>query len=295
MFHVLRFAHRVIRDFRLNHGILLAGGVGYNILLSVIPLFAVLAVVLSHVVSEERLLEVIAAQARLMTPGQAELVTETVRTLLKDPQLVGWAGFAVMLFFSSLAFRMLDEAMAVIFHRHPRPLGGRKVWFSLVLPYLYVLVLGAALLVLTGLVAMMDAMAGHDPTVLGVHLPLTAAARIMLWASGFLGVALLFASIYKVLPVVPIHPLRALAGGLVAAALWEVSRRTLGWWFANVSVVNVVYGSLGTVVVLLLSLEVAAVILLLGAQVIAELERSARAGVPWYLDPDETGGPAGEP
>jgi len=154
------------------------------------------------------------------------------------------------------------------------------------LPYLYVLVLGAALLVLTGLVAMMDAMSGHDPIILGMHLPLTAAARIMLWASGFLGMALLFASIYKVLPVVRIHPLRALVGGLVAAALWEGSRRILVWWFANVSVVNVVYGSLGTVVVLLLSLEVAAVILLLGAQVIAELERSARAGVPWYLDPD---------
>ena len=40
----------------------------------------------------------------------------------------------------------------------------------------------------------------------------------------------------------------------------------------SVSLVNVVYGSLATVVVVLLTLEAAAIILLLGAQVIAELE-----------------------
>ena len=37
--------------------------------------------------------------------------------------------------------------------------------------------------------------------------------------------------------------------------------------------VNLIYGSFATAVVALLSIEVAAVILLLGAQVIAELER----------------------
>jgi hypothetical protein len=35
----------------------------------------------------------------------------------------------------------------------------------------------------------------------------------------------------------------------------------------------------------LISLEVGAVILLLGAQVIAELERNSRLGLPWHLDP----------
>lgn len=39
---------------------------------------------------------------------------------------------------------------------------------------------------------------------------------------------------------------------------------------------NVVYGSLATVVIALLTLETAAIILLLGAQVIAELEPERR-------------------
>ncbi len=285
MGRLLCFVRRVLRHFSDNRGMLLAGGVGYNILLSIIPLFAVLAVTLSHIVSEERLLEVIALQARLLTPGRSELLTETLRSLLAQRQLIGWVGFGVMLFFSSLAFRMLDDAVAIIFQRHRRT-ASRRLWVAALLPYVYVAVLGVALLGLTGLVAFFNTMGRLDLSLLGMHLPLTAAAVFGLWASSFFGVALLFASIYKVLPVVPIHSGRALVGGLVAAALWELIRLALVWWFSQVSMVNLVYGSLGTVVVLLLYLEAAAAVLLLGAQVIAELERSAEAGLPWYQDPD---------
>ena len=47
----------------------------------------------------------------------------------------------------------------------------------------------------------------------------------------------------------------------------------LVWYFATLSQVNVVYGSLTTAIVVLLSLEIAATLLLLGAQVISEYER----------------------
>lgn len=55
--------------------------------------------------------------------------------------------------------------------------------------------------------------------------------------------------------------------------LWEITRRLLVWYYAAVSKVNVIYGSIAITVVALLSIEVVAIILLLGAQVIAELER----------------------
>ena len=47
------------------------------------------------------------------------------------------------------------------------------------------------------------------------------------------------------------------------------------WYFSTLSQIKVVYGSLTTAIVVLLSLEIAALVLLLGAQVIAEYERSA--------------------
>jgi uncharacterized BrkB/YihY/UPF0761 family membrane protein len=44
------------------------------------------------------------------------------------------------------------------------------------------------------------------------------------------------------------------------------------WYYAAISMVNVIYGSIAITVVALLSIEVVTIILLLGAQVIAELE-----------------------
>jgi uncharacterized BrkB/YihY/UPF0761 family membrane protein len=77
----------------------------------------------------------------------------------------------------------------------------------------------------------------------------------------------------------------ALLGGIVAAVLWEIARHILVWYFSTLSFVNVIYGSLGTAVVILLSLEVASIILLLGAQVIAEFERRRDD----FEAPEETG------
>jgi len=59
--------------------------------------------------------------------------------------------------------------------------------------------------------------------------------------------------------------------------LWEITRHVLLWYFATLSQVSVVYGSLTTAIVVLLSLEAAATLLLIGAQVIAEYERAGRA------------------
>jgi len=267
---LLRFSHRVLRDFLRNHGVLLAGGVAFNVLLSAVPLLALLGVLLTHVVEEQHLLDVMAVQAQHLAPAHANLLLDAVRAFLESRDLVGIIGIPVLLFFSSFAFRMLEDSIAIIFHQPDNPLG-RNFWVSALLPYLFMLVFGVGLLALTLLFTVVSAL--HDDP------------GIILYLLSFLGVFASFSAIYKVLPIVRIALRRALIGGFVAAVLWEATRLLLMVYFLNVSFVNLIYGSLATIIVLLISLEIAALILLLGAQVIAELERSARAGLPWHTAP----------
>jgi YihY family inner membrane protein len=199
----LNFARRVFREFSHNRGLLLASGVGYNVLLSMIPMLAVIAAVTSEVVSEEHLLFVITNQARLIVPGQATYIANTVASMVDNRHLVGGVGLVVALVFSSLAFRMLDDAMAIIFHRHART-RQRRPWVTFLLPYAFVLALGIALLILTGLFVVLDGLARLEYVMLGIHLSMSVAAVFALWAAGFLGVAMLFTSIYKVMPMVHI-------------------------------------------------------------------------------------------
>ncbi len=264
------FSRRVLGNFLRNRGILLAGGVGYNVLLSAVPLLALLGVLLTRVVEEEQLLEVMAIQAQHFAPAHADVWLEAVRAFMESRDIIGIAGIPVLLFFSSFAFRMLEDSIAIIFHRSDNP--RRSFWLSAVLPYAFMLVLGAGLLTLTLLFAFINTLY-EEP-------------GIILYLLSFISVFIMFSAIYKVLPISRISSRRALVGGLVAAILWEATRLVMMYYFLNISFVNVIYGSLTTIIVLLISLEVGSIILLLGAQVIAELERSERAGVPWYSSPD---------
>ncbi|GAA5169339.1 MULTISPECIES: YihY/virulence factor BrkB family protein [Halomonadaceae] len=282
---VWQFSWRVLAAFLHNRGILLAGGVGYNVLLSTVPLFALLSVLLTHIVDEQRLLGIIAIQAQHLAPAHADVILDAVRTLVDSRNVVGFVGTLVLLFFSSFAFRMLEDSIALIFHQADEVDKKRRFWVSALLPYAFMLVLGAGLLALTVLVAMGNAFNQIVIMLFDIELPSASVAVISLNVLSFVGLCGLFSAIYKIMPVVRIAPHRALIGGFVAALLWEIVRLTLSYYFANVSYVNAVYGSLATLIVVLLSLEIGAVILLLGAQVIAELERSARAGLPWHQSP----------
>jgi len=87
---------------------------------------------------------------------------------------------------------------------------------------------------------------------------------------------MLLTSIYMVMPVGRLWWRHALVGGITATLLWELTRRVLVWYFGTLSQVSVVYGSLTTAIVVLFTLEIAATLLLLGAQVISEYERIER-------------------
>jgi YihY family inner membrane protein len=280
-----KFVLRVVKAFLANQGILLAGSLAYNSLLSAIPLVAVVVMALSYFVDQQLLLNTIATELRLLIPSHAGMLAETIETLLENRSLIGGLGIVVLLFFSSIAFRMLEEAIANIFHV-PDHVEERSFWVSALIPYIYMVVIGIGIVALTSVTAVLETFSDASFIILGWELSLANLPGAILYLSGFLGMAALFTSVYKGLPIIEIRLKRAIIGGVIAAILWEVVRRILVWYFANISLVNVIYGSFATVIVVLLSLEIGAIILLLGAQVIAELEHSAEVGRPWYQDPD---------
>ena len=117
------------------------------------------------------------------------------------------------------------------------------------------------------------ALGDHSVTLFGHFWSLDATSTVLIYLFGLLGEIALLTSLYLVMPVGRLALRHALIGGLTAALLWEITRHIMVWYFSTLSLVNLVYGSFGAAIVILLSLEAAALILLLGAQVIAEYER----------------------
>lgn len=284
---ILQFARRVLRDFFFrNHGLLLTAAVANNMMLSLIPLSAVLLVVFSHFIHPAQLIESISIEVSLIAPGFAPTLNEVSTGFLKTREVIGWVGLGSLLLFSSFAFRVLEDAIAIIFHR-PLPTLKRKFWVSALMPYFFILIVAAGLIAITAINAFIDARSSSHPVPKGMELMLHQHFGQIIYFTGVLSLILLFTLFYKIMPIAVIPWKRAMIGGLTASILWEIVRHLLVSYYTNISPVNVIYGSMTTIIIVLLTLEAVALILLLGAQVIADLQSSSNAGIPWHEEPDE--------
>jgi len=273
--HVLKnpvaFALQVLKAFQANQGLLLAGAVAYYALLSIVPLLILMVIALSHVIDQDVLLATLSRALEYVAPGEGRAVVVELKAFLDHREVIGWVLFITMLFFSSLGFKVLENAISVIFlHRVQKR--RRHFLISLLLPFGYIVFIGAALFAGTFVIADLMTIGGENLVILEHSWSLSGFSRLLIYVAGVIAEILLISAIYYFMPVGRLSAQHALIGGATAGLLWEFIRHALGWYFGTLSQVSVVYGSLTTAIIVLLSLEAAAALLLLGAQVIAEYE-----------------------
>ncbi|MDB5818912.1 MAG: putative ribonuclease [Rhizobacter sp.] len=269
------FAWRALKGFKANQGLLLAGAVAYYALLSIVPLLILIVIALSHVVDTAELLRTLGQYLEWLVPGQSKAVIGELAKFLEHRDVIGLVLLVTMLFFSSLGFTVLENAMSVIFH-HRVVIRRRHFMMSALLPYLFILSLGVGLLVVTLVSGGLQAVGRERIEFMHWSWSLSGLSGALLYMLGLVGEVAVLTAIYLVMPVGRLSWRHALIGGVTAALLWEITRHVLVWYYNTMSQVSVVYGSLTTAIVVLLSLEIAATLLLFGAQVISEYERLAR-------------------
>jgi YihY family inner membrane protein len=273
--HPGAFAVRVLRNFSANQGYLLASAIAYNTLLSILPLLILALIALTHFIDQGALLTTLARYLDLIVPGQSDAIMRELTQFLDHRKVIGWVLVATLVFFSSIAFRVVENAMAVIFY-HRVPIRRRRLVVSALIPFFYIACLSFGLFAVTLVAGVLQAMEQDSIQVFGRARSLVGISGLVLYLIGVAGEILALTSIYMVMPVRRPSWRLALIGGATAGLLWELTRHVLVWFFSTLSQVNMVYGSLATAILILLSLEAAAIVLLIGAQVIAEYERSIR-------------------
>ena len=284
--HPFDFIWHSVKAVRANQGLLLAGAVAYYALLSIVPFLMLTVVVLSHFISPAEVLDTLRRYLELIVPSQSKAIAAEVAHFLDTRDLITWVLVITMLFFSSLAFTVLENAMSVIFV-HRVAIRRRHYLISAVLPYCYILALGFGLMIVTLVAGTLQVMGQEQVALLGHVWSLGGLSGALLYLMGLGGEILLLTSIYLVMPAGRLSLSHALVGGVTAALLWEIARHVLVWYFSTLSKVNLVYGSMTTAIVVMFSLEIGATLLLFGAQVIAEYERVGRDG-------DDGAAPAGQ-
>jgi membrane protein len=95
-----------------------------------------------------------------------------------------------------------------------------------------------------------------------------------------------FGLLYRYVPYDPhIRWRDVLPSAVIAAALWEIAKLVFAWYITNYALLNMVYGSIGTIIAIMLWGYVTAAILLIGAE-IAAVQTGARqrekTGKEWW-------------
>ena len=270
------FAWRVLRSFRTNQGLLLAGAVAYYTLLSLVPLIILMFIALSQFVDQARLLATLTQYLEFVVPGQAAAMVDGLRAFLNQQGKVGIVLAFAMLVSSALAFGVLENAMSIIFF-HRTAKHHRRFIVSALLPYCFIGLLAIGLGVVTLVSGRFAALGSEHVTLFGMARSLGGISAFLLYMLGVVGEIILLTAIYLVMPVGRLSWRHALIGGVTAAFLWEITRHVLTWYLGTISQIRVVYGAFTTAIAVLISVELAAIVLLMGAQVIAEYERLAGA------------------
>lgn len=254
-------AKRTIQEFMDDNCMNLAASVAYYGFLSLFPLILFLIAVFGQMLQDPAFQERILSQAGTFLPGADEFVRETIEGVVEARGAIGALSVLTLLWSASGVFGATSQAINDAWQiKQGRPF--------IVQSLMNIgLAIGAGIFLLISLV-----MTGSFQFFAVIAAPLIRMFPFnAFWVFvgivvPFLSSLMIFLIIYKIFPNTKVTWKEALMGAGVAAVLFEILKSLFGWYAANLANYNAVYGSVGTVVVLLTWTYFSAAILLLGAE-----------------------------
>ena len=270
---VAELIYRSLRGFSQDDGSHMAAGVAYYAIFSLFPLaLAAIAVGSLFITPEQvetRVLDLLEEQ--LPGLGQREIIRGNIEALVQARGALGAVAIVALLWSSRAVFgavhRVMNRAWGVRETRHflLYQVGQVAGAVALVALFLASVVLGT---VGRAIVAQTDVM-------MDGQLRIDALVNLL----PFLTTLVLLLFIYKFLPDASVRWRDAAVAAVAASVLFELSKAAFAYYLGNLSTLDLVYGSVTTVVALMLFLYVVSMVLVLGAELASEYNRLSRAGL----------------
>lgn len=264
----------MIRDFGQDNGPLLAASIAYYALLSIFPmtlgLLALAGLFFADPATRVRLVQGIASAF----PGSEDVILGTINDVVTGRGPAGVVATLGLIWSASGVFSAISTSLNAIW-RVPKQ---RNAIMSALLAICLVLAVGLVFVVSLILSTALTVAAKLNLPVLGVSLDQVPALFSLLSLALPLAITFaVFTLIYRIVPNRRLDWRDVWPGAVLASALLEVSKQVFVVYLAEYANLNAVYGSIGTVIALLIWSYYAAVVLLLGAELDAVLWRLRNA------------------
>jgi membrane protein len=260
---------RVYSNISEHRILALAAGVTYYSLLAIFPALAALVAIYGLFSNPASIAKHLDQLGGFLPGGAIELAHEQLtRVSSKGGQTLGWTfivGLAISLWSANAAMKSLFDTLNIVHGEQEKrsfiKLNVISLGFTLAGIAFVLLSLGAVVVV---------------PVVLN-YLDLSNFAdllvRIARWPAMFVVLALALACIYRFGPSRTAPRWRWVTwGSVIATVLWIVASLLFSWYAAKFGTFNATYGSLGAVIGFMTWLWISAIVILLGAEIDAEME-----------------------
>lgn len=254
----------------------IAKGAAYSALLSFFPVLTSAAAILVQTKAEFVSRAVSRFLTQVVPPGTENLVIEQFRVKGQRSAVLLLVAALTSLWAASSVIKSLMEG----FHAAYRTPRSRSfVNESVVAIYLVFLaaipLLGASALVLFGVQVQNVVLAWLkvDPVLNPLARLWELLSRIALYALAFAATSTLTATLYYFGPYRKQRWAKVWPGAVFATVLWLLATSGFAWYVRNMSNYNVMYGSIGTSIALLVWMYLMAAIAILGCEFNAEYER----------------------
>lgn len=267
---MIRGFRQALSGFFAHQGFFLAAGLSFFFLMCLIPLLFLIVSLVGFVLSSETASRQVIDQLTPIMPVYRLEITRALLRIVATRNLSGILGTVILILFSTQLF----AATRFVLNRILGVKQSRGFVTSLLLDAVMILVIGVLFLAALGVTALFTWVQVF------VLRPASVPSEWTQYMSIALGLGLataMFYLLYRYLPhrKVPWGP--ALAGALVASALWEVAKQLFRLYIMTLGVYDQIYGPLGVLVAFVMFAYYSAVVFVLGAEVVAALERGRSA------------------
>ena len=261
------FVMRVVAEFGDDNGTNLAAAVAFYAFISLVPLLLAAVGLAGLLLKSPALQDQLFSYLSSNIPGSEEVLQRNLQNVIEARGALGMVGVLGFLWTGSSLMAAVGQAVNISWNiRREIQFYWKKlrdIGLTLGLGSLFILSLGASALLAVGPMA--------DIPFLGSFLG----------RAGAIGVALalsfvIFLVLFKVMPNTKTNWRHIWFGAFVTAVLFEAGRTVTFLYLTKFSSYEALYGSLASVIILLLWLYYSAVILVLGAELTSEYSRMRR-------------------
>ena len=261
-----------VRNFGQNGNNNQAAAIALYAILSAIPLFILTMIAASSFFSSNpQIQKDIIRAIQNFQPYFSGDILHQLGHIEGKRKVLGWIGVLGLVWLSAAIFNAIASALNNIFRsQKTRNYFVSKLMAFGMIPTAWVI---GGLSVLMSYVA---ALLAKTPLVLpgDIEISLTLPAQIVLrYIIPYVMIVVLVTIVYRVVPTAKIRFRTALAGSAIFAFLLEIAKQFFTWYMTNYTRYDVIFGSLETVVILVIWVFYIALIFLFCAEVMASYER----------------------